>query len=300
MVLKLRDFRLIVEHASDAIMVTEAAPHRAPGPKIVYVNQAFCQLCGYEKSEILGRNPRFLQGPQTDPAMLHDIRAGLELGRPLRMQLLNYHKSGRSYWVEMSIMPLHDDNGLVSHFVAIERDVTHWHSVQDALYLLAVTDELTGLPNRRMFAELGNKYLHLAQRQATPLSVVMLDLDHFKQVNDRFGHQMGDSLLRVVGRVLSQGIRESDVAGRLGGEEFGLLLPETSQPEALQVIHRVQAMLDAACRAASLPAEACVTLSVGLTMLGAKDKALDDILHRADEALYAAKKLGRNRVEISL
>jgi PAS domain S-box-containing protein len=74
MVLKLRDFRLIVEHASDAIMVTEAAPYRAPGPKIVYVNQAFCQLCGYEKSEILGRNPRFLQGPQTDQAMLHDIR----------------------------------------------------------------------------------------------------------------------------------------------------------------------------------------------------------------------------------
>jgi diguanylate cyclase (GGDEF)-like protein len=169
------------------------------------------------------------------------------------MQLLNYHKSGRSYWVEMSIMPLHDDSGLVSHFVAIERDVTHWHSVQDALYLLAVTDELTGLPNRRMFAELGNKYLHLAHRQATPLSVVMLDLDYFKQVNDRFGHQMGDSLLRVVGRVLSQGIRESDVAGRLGGEEFGLLLPETSQQEALQVIHRVQAMLDGACQAASLP-----------------------------------------------
>jgi diguanylate cyclase (GGDEF)-like protein len=199
----------------------------------------------------------------------------------------------------MSIMPLHDDSGLVSHFVAIERDVTHWHSVQDALYLLAVTDELTGLSNRRLFAELGNKYLHLAHRQATPLSVVMLDLDYFKQVNDRFGHQMGDSLLRVVGRVLSQGIRESDVAGRLGGEEFGLLLPETSQHEALQVIHRVQAMLDGACQAASLPPAACVTLSVGLTLLRAEDKALDDILQRADEALYTAKKLGRNRVEIS-
>jgi diguanylate cyclase (GGDEF)-like protein len=126
----------------------------------------------------------------------------------------------------------------------------------------------------------------------------MLDLDYFKQVNDRFGHQMGDSLLRVVGRVLSQGIRESDVAGRLGGE-FGLLLPETSQHEALQVIHRVQAMLDGACQAASLPPAACVTLSVGLTLLRAEDKALDDILQRADEALYTAKKLGRNRVEIS-
>jgi diguanylate cyclase (GGDEF)-like protein/PAS domain S-box-containing protein len=300
MVLKLRDFRLLVEHASDAIMVTEAAPYCAPGPKIVYVNQAFCQLCGYEKSEILGRNPRFLQGPQTDKAMLQDIRTGLERARPLRLQLLNYHKTGRSYWVEMSIMPLHDDSGRVSHFVAIERDVSHWHSVQDALYLLAVTDELTSLFNRRMFVELGNKYLHLAHRQETPLSVVMLDLDYFKQVNDRFGHQMGDSLLRVVGRVLSQGIRESDVAGRLGGEEFGVLLPETSQQEALQVLHRLRGMLHGACREADFPPAACVTFSVGLAMLSLEDKVLDDILQRADQALYAAKKLGRNRVEIKL
>ena len=298
MVLKLRDFRVLVEHASDAIMVTEAAPYRAPGPKIVYVNQAFCQLCGYEKSEVLGRNPRFLQGPQTDRTTLEDIRVALERARPLRLQLLNYHRSGRSYWVEMSIMPLHDDSGRVSHFVAIERDVSHWHSMQDALYLLAVTDELTSLFNRRMFTELGNKYLHLVHRQETPLSVVMLDLDYFKQVNDRFGHQMGDSLLRVVGRVLSQGIRESDVAGRLGGEEFGLLLPETTQQEALEVIHRVQALLHGEYRVAKLPPAACITFSVGLAMRTANDTILDDILQRADQALYTAKQLGRNRVEI--
>ncbi|WP_287877411.1 diguanylate cyclase [Aquitalea sp.] len=299
MVLKQRDFRHIVEHANDAIVVTEVLPHTEPGPRIVYVNHAFCRLCGYDRAEILGRSPRFLQGPQTDRSVLQTIRIAMEEARPIRLQLLNYHKSGRAYWVELSIMPLLDDAGSASHFVAIERDVTQWHSLHEALYLLAVTDELTGLFNRRMFVDVGNKFLNLARRHGTSLCVVMLDLDHFKLVNDCYGHQTGDQLLQLVGKVLEKGIRDSDVAGRLGGEEFGILLPDTAQQDALLVVRRIQTLLHSECRQTNLPAGAWVTVSIGLSMLGTADSRLDSILQRADQALYTAKERGRNRIEIS-
>ena len=300
MVLKQRDFRLIVEHANDAIVVTEVQPLDEPGPRIVYVNHAFSRLCGYDRGEIVGRSPRFLQGPQTDRGTLQNIRKALEEVRPICLQLLNYHKSGQAYWVELSIMPLLDNDGTVSHFVAIERDVTQWRSLHESLYLQAVTDELTGLFNRRMFADVGNKYLNLARRQRTPLCVVMLDLDHFKHVNDCYGHHTGDLLLQLVGRVLEKGIRESDVAGRLGGEEFGILLPETALHDALLVVARIQDLLQSECRQASLPAGAWVTVSIGVSMMGEADTTLDCTLKRADQALYTAKERGRNRIEICI
>jgi diguanylate cyclase (GGDEF)-like protein len=106
-------------------------------------------------------------------------------------------------------------------------------------------------------------------------------------------------LLQLVGRVLEKGIRDSDVAGRLGGEEFGILLPDTAQQDALLVVRRIQALLHSECRQTNLPAGAWVTVSIGLSMLGTADAQLDSILQRADQALYMAKERGRNRIEIS-
>ncbi len=300
MALKQREFRQIVENAHDAIVVTEAGSLDEPGPVVVYCNKAFIELSGYSEAEILGKSPRMLQGELTDREQLDKIREALSRGEAVQAQLLNYNKAGERYWVDMSIRPIYGESGAITHFVAIERDITQWHQQQDLLYRMAVTDELTGLFNRRMFFEVGAKYLQLAIRHGKPLSVVMMDLDHFKRVNDRHGHQTGDIVLRLIGQVLMASVRESDVVARLGGEEFGLLLPETRREEAMPVVQRIQQSLAAALRQSDLPADARITMSVGVTLSSSNDEVLDSVMLRADRAMYAAKQNGRNRIEVMI
>ena len=159
---------------------------------------------------------------------------------------------------------------------------------------LSRTDSLTGINNRRRFMELGQREILLHQRKERPLSLLMMDLDHFKKVNDRFGHSVGDKALVVMVGLCLEEIRQSDILGRLGGEEFALILPETDLMMAREIAERIRTRLETSTkeRADGVPP---MTLSIGVICFE-PDETLDGGLERADEYLYKAKKGGRNRV----
>jgi len=155
---------------------------------------------------------------------------------------------------------------------------------------LSLLDPLTGLANRRMMDILFEKYLAGTQRSGTPLSVIMLDIDHFKKYNDTYGHDTGDKLLAQLGKLLLKEIREADLAVRYGGEEFLILLPETDLLKASETAERIRGFIES-----TLP----TTVSIGVASYNLKIKKLGKIIKKADEALYMAKKKGRNRVEVA-
>jgi diguanylate cyclase (GGDEF)-like protein len=168
------------------------------------------------------------------------------------------------------------------------------------LQVLSVTDALTGLINRRGLEALALPAVAQARRAGTPSVMIMADLDHFKMINDKHGHAAGDVVLRALGRVILETVREGDVAARIGGEEFAIFLPATTLEGAYALAERLRRDV-----AAGVPhpsgGEARVTVSCGLAAVGAGSgtNALDEALAAADQALYAAKRDGRDRVEFA-
>ena len=165
----------------------------------------------------------------------------------------------------------------------------------DRVDLLARTDELTGVNNRRAFSELAGQALEHARRYNRPLALVMFDIDRFKAVNDSLGHAAGDRVLQAIGKAVRRAVRTPDIAGRLGGEEFAVLLPETHEPEALVFAERLR--LDFAALAVPYDGGTIrFTCSFGVAVRTEDVKTLDTLLNRADGAMYHAKSDGRNRV----
>ena len=160
------------------------------------------------------------------------------------------------------------------------------------LWEQSVTDSLTGLFIRRYLMTRFNEEIVRAKRYGRTFSILMADLDRFKQINDRFGHTKGDQVLRLAARRLAHGVRESDILARYGGEEFIMLLPEAAKPEAFRIAERLRkSMVD--IRQKDLPS---VTISIGVATFPQDGGQVDDLIEKADAALYRAKREGRNRV----
>ncbi len=174
-------------------------------------------------------------------------------------------------------------------------NILNLQSATRQLELLASTDPLTGAYNRRHFMETGNSELLRSKRYNHAFSVLMLDIDHFKSVNDKYGHNIGDEALIQTVRVIEETLRGEDTLGRLGGEEFAVLLPETDVSQAGLLADRIRVAIDKIVIETDTYA-LTFTMSIGATELREDDKHLDDLLKRADEALYQAKDRGRNRV----
>jgi diguanylate cyclase (GGDEF)-like protein len=164
---------------------------------------------------------------------------------------------------------------------------------------LAWKDELTGLFNRRRFVELANRELDLAQRSGQPIAVAVLDLDRFKHVNDQFGHAVGDTVLRAVAQAIVGALRSTDLLGRWGGEEFALVLPVTARSEALAVMERVTAAVRSLRIDAADGTTLMCTASIGVAPREHDGERLEDLVARADAAMYDAKSSGRNRVHVA-
>lgn len=182
------------------------------------------------------------------------------------------------------------------HVVGMTQDISARKALEEELLRLAASDPLTGLANRRGFFEGAARMLGMSRRCGTPLSMIMLDIDHFKAVNDAYGHDAGDAVLRAVAGRLRESLRVSDLAGRVGGEEFAVLCPGTDLAGGVELAERLRLALEdmvvtADCRVVK------VTASFGVAQCrGEQDVAPSTCLTRADRALYAAKRGGRNRV----
>jgi diguanylate cyclase (GGDEF)-like protein len=177
-------------------------------------------------------------------------------------------------------------------------DVTEQKVLEERLRELATKDELTGLCNRRNFIELAEIELSRSRRKSAPTSLTMLDIDHFKLVNDHFGHAVGDRALVEIARAMKETLRVSDISARLGGEEFVVLLPETNMEGALAVTERLRERVGRAEIPVGDGRLAKITVSAGIAEL-LPTEGLDALLKRADDALYLAKERGRNRTVVS-
>jgi diguanylate cyclase (GGDEF)-like protein/PAS domain S-box-containing protein len=220
-------------------------------------------------------------------------RTGYADGETVRMR----RHSGEEFWALISARAIEFDGMPV--LLAGVTDVTEQKLLEERLRELATQDELTGLYNRRHFVELAEAEVARARRTGTPLSLAMLDIDHFKAVNDVFGHPVGDLALRELARSMRETLRTSDVPARIGGEEFVVLLTDTALEGALSVTERLRERVGRAEVAAGAERVARFTVSAGVAEL-AMGERLDGLLARADEALYRAKEDGRNRTVTSL
>lgn len=403
-----------VDQAFNAVMITDAQPG-PQGPRIVYVNPAFCQMTGYAESDLLGQTPRILQGPLTSPEVLQNLRECLAAGRFFRGATVNYRQDGQPYTVEWNISPVRDEAGVVTHYVSAQQDisamaealatshllaraldatqdavmvanaqgeiefvnqgfehitgygrvevlgrspsilksgehedefygrlwkailagetfravfvnrhkqghlihceetvspilgadgrVTHFVSLirdqtarvqtEEVLREQATRDALTGLLNRHAGEwQLERAFLSAREGQKA-CCVILVDVDHFKHINDTWGHPAGDLVLQRVATVLRAGVRATDSVVRWGGEEFLLVLPYCEQAAALSQAQRLRQRLAEVDQGEV----GSVTVSMGVAELH-PGEPLAQLIERADQALYQSKRDGRDRVSV--
>ena len=293
-------FRLLAEHSIDLIVAVDA------DLAIRYASPATSSLLGCQPVDLLGRTLAELLAPEDRAAFIarHFTNAARRGRGPDLFKALKH--DGSTLWVEARVAALPPGNGLGDYLVTL-RDADQRKRAEDALgqvnaelHTLASTDALTGLPNRRQFDATLHKEWFRALREASPLGLLMIDVDRFKPLNDRHGHQVGDAFLARVGQVILHNVRRAgDMAARYGGEEFAVVLPNTAAAGALEiaeVIRRAVAstdthdLVDGGCPVSvSIGAAAVVPLAGGGSAM---------LVHSADAALYEAKRNGRNRVEV--
>ena len=299
--------RAALESTSEGIVITDAEG------RIEWANPAFTALTGYELEEVLGVNPRFLKSGMMNRAFYRTLWSTILDGEKWSGELWNLKKDGAVYCEEMHIAPVRAVGETISNFVAVKHDITERKQAEEeakrakeGLVLLnkelkeanehilkmSQTDALTGLANRRTIDERMRHEMARAERLGCGFSVIIGDLDHFKSINDEFGHLVGDQVLVAAAGVLADQARPYDLPARFGGEEFMVLLPESSLADAMTIAQRIRTAI---LRIAVPEMPRQVTISLGISTWGQGD-TLGELVGRADAALYQAKRRGRNRV----
>ncbi len=282
----------VFEHSGEAIMVTDRE-HR-----IVEVNPAFVRQTGYTPAEIVGQRTDQLDGPHTTAADLEALRLCVEATGQWRGELWGCAKDGRVYpkWVSVSVV--RDALGEVTHHIANSIDVTEAKAAEDRIRHLAHHDTLTQLPNRVLLHGRLEQAMATARRNASPLAMLFIDMDRFKDINDTLGHPVGDGLLVEVGRRLRALVRDSDIVARLGGDEFVLVLTGTG-PDVVQAGATVAAKVLAELgRPYTVRGhELHSTPSIGIALFPADGEDADTLMKNADSAMYQAKAAGRNNAQ---
>jgi len=262
--------------------------------KIIWCNKAVSTILGYKQSELLGRSTKMLFA---DEAMYETVGRNaypLKNGVPYRTQFEMIKADGHKVWIDISGAAIPYDASLSLWLV---NDISKLKALEEELKHQVDHDFLTGLRSRSWFMEQATIELHRASRFNTPLSLLMLDIDFFKLVNDTYGHQVGDIALKNVAQFMQKILRDFDMCARIGGEEFVILLPQTNQDKAFEVAERIRLFIQNT--KVPLPAAESslqLTVSIGLSSLSCKEESIDDLISKADKALYQAKHTGRNRV----
>jgi diguanylate cyclase (GGDEF)-like protein/PAS domain S-box-containing protein len=300
---ELRLFSSAIAQSTAAVIITDA------DARIEYVNPAFERLSGHSLAEVKGRTPAVLRSPNLPRDAYRPHVAALRRGEDWHGELLQRTRHGVDVWVSVSISPVRDADGVITHFVALEEDISRRKQTERdlagmaaalertnrELERLAMVDPLTGIANRRHFFATAEREVALARRHQRPLGVLMLDIDHFKDINDRYGHAVGDEVLKQVARTALSVLRATDHIGRIGGEEFAVLLPDSGLEGAVATAERLREAIAAAALPGGADDVRC-TVSVGVAGWAPGDASIEASLNRADAALYRAKREGRNRM----
>jgi diguanylate cyclase (GGDEF)-like protein/PAS domain S-box-containing protein len=284
------DYRLLsvaMETAANAIFVTNR------GGRIEFVNPAFERLSGYSKEEAVGRTPRILKSGRQEESFYQDFWQTILAGRAWSGRVVNRRKDGQLFTVTQTVTPIADEQGHVTHFVAIHEDVTAQVEAEERVFHMARHDFLTDLPNRYALADRLRHQAHMAARNGRLLAVLILDLDHFKGVNDSFGHSTGDALLVEVARRLVRNIREVDLLARLGGDEFAVVQADPESPD--RVAELAGRLISCLAPPFELENQKVYSgASIGIAISPPAEPDPEEMLKQADLALYRAKEEGRN------
>jgi diguanylate cyclase (GGDEF)-like protein/PAS domain S-box-containing protein len=281
------------------LLLTERALHAASNGIVIthcsgrdniidYVNPAFEHIAGYPAEEAIGRDPRFMAAPGFDAHERSQVRLALSERRAVNVVFRNMRKSGEIFWNDLSITPVRDEYGEVTHFIGILQDVTATKQRTEHLEHEINHDALTGLANRTLLWDRLEHAVHLAHRHGAMVAVVLIDLDNFKTINDTFGHEAGDVVLKVVARRLQAAVRESDTVARMSGDEYVVVLvDQPSMRFTLRMAERLR-------RAMTMPVafggnEIPVGASLGVAVFPHDGAAPADLVRAADMAMYHIK-----------
>lgn len=281
----------IIETSLEGIMVTDA--HGT----IQMVNPAFTRLTGYTLAEIAGKKPNMLNSGVHDRQFYEAMWTELRSSGQWYGEIWNRHKDGKLHPELLTITAITNDKGRTTHYAALFSDITELKENEERIRRLAYFDNLTGLPNRRLFNDRLAVALAHAHRSRQNLAVMFLDLDRFKRVNDSLGHEIGDCLLKEVACRIRGCIREDDTVARVAGDEFFILLPEVAgADEAAKTARRI---IDAIKRPIAVDGrDLLVTSSLGVSLYPDDGTTAEALIKNADAAMYRAKDLGRNSFQL--
>ncbi|MBI3570472.1 MAG: diguanylate cyclase [Gammaproteobacteria bacterium] len=299
--------------------------------RITYVNEMLTKACGYSQGELIGQNHRLFKSDYHPPAFFEEMWKTILRGNVWQGELCNRAKDGSDCWMATTIVPFLDDTGRPYQYVAIRTDITKMkdaekillrdkeqletliqqragelaqvnknllaeikrrQELEEDLRTLASTDKLTSILNRRALDDALRKEIERARRYRHPMALILFDIDHFKHVNDTFGHQVGDTVLSELARLVTGKIRVHDVFARWGGEEFVILGVSSDMDGCLRLAEKLRGIIENH----PFPGIKKATCSFGVTVLRDDDTAVS-LIKRVDEALYSAKQSGRNRVQ---
>ena len=264
---------------------------------ITYASEAFCEISGYTKDELIGQNHRIIRHSDMKESTYKELWETITSGKTWKGEIKNKKKNGDYYWVKASISPMFDNKGEIISYTAVREDITDKKIIEE----ISITDGLTNIYNRRYFDEIFPKIINEAKRKNELVAFVFMDIDHFKQYNDNYGHQKGDEVLINFAACLKQSLnRSSDYTFRLGGEEFAVVYQMETKEKAVEFANNLRKNIE------NLKIEhkyssvsSYITASMGLICKNANEIVIDEIYKQADDLLYQAKRSGRNQVKVN-
>ncbi len=276
-----------LQQTADAVVITD---HEGI---IEYVNAAFEVLTGYDFKEVIGSKPDFIGSESHNNRFHRELWLTIKSGKIFNDILVNRRKDGVLFYEEKTITPLKNSEGEITHFISTGRDITDRIEAQERLRFMAHHDALTQLPNRSMMMDRLTQAIARAKRDESRVAILFIDIDHFKMINDTLGHDVGDSAIKEISRLLLTSLRASDTVVRFGGDEFVVLLEEINQQEEVtHLLQKVQAALSAPLHMQGQ--ELFISASIGVTLCPDDGKDANTLLKYADIAMYRAKERGRN------
>ncbi|MGJ0333557.1 diguanylate cyclase [Aliarcobacter cryaerophilus] len=268
---------------------------------IIKVNQAFCQILGYSKEELIGQNPRIFKTAHQDKSLVEDIWNNLKINGTWSGDVYNKKANGDLIALRSTITSIKNDDGKVTNYLAQYMDISEQKDKEKILEYQATHDNLTGLPNRLLLTDRIERAITKTVRHNIFGGLIFIDLDNFKEVNDTLGHDIGDVLLITVAKKLKECVREEDTVSRIGGDEFIVLLDNLGNNIAdarRNINFLAQKIKDALNSITHIQGHVNVsTPSIGITLFSDSSVSVQDIIKQADTAMYSAKKQGKNTIE---
>ncbi len=275
-----------VEQSPNTIVITSLEGD------IEYVNTAFTTTTGYTYDEVIGKNARLLQSMKTSLATYETMWKQLTQGKNWTGEFINRRKDKTEYIEAVKASPIFNTDGTITHYMAIKEDITEQKHTQERVHYLANFDALTGLPNRNKLEEQTKYTINIAKRKNGKLALLFLDIDHFKNINDTLGHNIGDALLIELGQRFRSVLRKEDIVSRLGGDEFIFMIPNTDEKS---ISHVSRKLLDTISKPVIIEQnELIVTASIGIAIYPTDGTDYETLSKNADIAMYRTKNDGRN------